>query len=130
MDALAESYASELISFGIDTTILVPGAFTSGTNHFAHAGKPADTEVEEAYDAEYGQLRSEIDKRLADLEPEGANVQAPESRKKLQDAVTDAFAAVYGEHARPNTLVILEEVHDNGWSLGGTILNESVLGRR
>ncbi|MFF9581389.1 4-oxalocrotonate tautomerase family protein [Streptomyces achromogenes] len=51
------------------------------------------------------------------------------SKKKLQDAVTDAFADVYGERARPNTLVILEEVADGGWSLGGTILNAQILGR-
>ncbi|MGW2955985.1 tautomerase family protein [Streptomyces eurythermus] len=51
------------------------------------------------------------------------------SRKKLQDAVTDAFADVYGERARPNTLVILEEVADGGWSLGGTILDAGILGR-
>ncbi len=41
MDALAESYAAELIRFRIDTTIVVPGAFTSGTNHFTHAAVPA-----------------------------------------------------------------------------------------
>ncbi|MCT2582159.1 4-oxalocrotonate tautomerase family protein [Actinophytocola gossypii] len=52
-----------------------------------------------------------------------------ESKKKLRDAVTDAFATVYGERARPNTLVILEEVPDGGWSLGGTVLNEGNLGR-
>lgn len=42
MDALAVSYATGLIRFGIDTSIVVPGAFTRGTNHFAHAGQPAD----------------------------------------------------------------------------------------
>ena len=42
MDALAVSYAAELNRWGIETSILVPGAFTSGTNHFAHAGVPAD----------------------------------------------------------------------------------------
>lgn len=26
----------------IETTIVVPGAFTSGTNHIAHAGSPED----------------------------------------------------------------------------------------
>lgn len=41
-DALAVSYAAELTRFGIETTIVVPGSFTSGTNHFANAGKPAD----------------------------------------------------------------------------------------
>ena len=40
MDSLAVSYASELIRFGVDTTIVVPGSFTRGTNHFAHAGSP------------------------------------------------------------------------------------------
>ncbi|TMR11611.1 4-oxalocrotonate tautomerase [Nonomuraea turkmeniaca] len=58
-----------------------------------------------------------------------ADTLTPESKKKLQDAVTDAFASVYGERARSTTLVILEEVADGGWSLGGTILNEKVLGR-
>jgi hypothetical protein len=42
MDALAVSYSTELALWGIETTIIVPGAFTKGTNHFAHAGAPAD----------------------------------------------------------------------------------------
>ena len=64
-----------------------------------------------------------------------ANLKVPadtltaESKKKLQDAVTDAFADVYGERARQSTLVILEEIADGGWSLGGAILNAEVLGR-
>src|SRR6185437_15514238 len=43
MDALAVQYARELSRWGIETSIVVPGAFTRGTNHFAHSGKPADT---------------------------------------------------------------------------------------
>ena len=58
-----------------------------------------------------------------------ADTLTAESKKKLQDAVTDAFADVYGERARSSTLVILDEVADGGWSLGGTILNAEVLGR-
>jgi NAD(P)-dependent dehydrogenase (short-subunit alcohol dehydrogenase family) len=58
MDALAVSYAGELIRFGIGTSIVVPGAFTSGTNHFAHAGAPADSDRENAYEEQYGTLRS------------------------------------------------------------------------
>jgi hypothetical protein len=42
MDALAVSYASELAGWDIETCIIVPGVFTSGTNHFAHAGHPGD----------------------------------------------------------------------------------------
>ncbi|MDG4764782.1 tautomerase family protein [Solwaraspora sp. WMMD406] len=64
-----------------------------------------------------------------------ANLKVPadtltaESKKKLQDAVTDAFVSVYGERARPTTLVIVDEVTDGGWSLGGTILDAELLGR-
>jgi len=42
MDAMAVSYAGELARWKIESTIIVPGAFTSGTNHFANAGKPGD----------------------------------------------------------------------------------------
>lgn len=50
MDSLAISYARELALWGIETSILVPGAFTRGTNHFAHAGKPEDEERAQAYE--------------------------------------------------------------------------------
>jgi NAD(P)-dependent dehydrogenase (short-subunit alcohol dehydrogenase family) len=42
MDALAVSYAGELARWNIESTIVVPGAFTSGTNHFTNAGSPED----------------------------------------------------------------------------------------
>ena len=58
-----------------------------------------------------------------------ADTLTPESKKKLQDAVTDAFVGIYGERARATTLVILDEVADGGWSLGGTLLTADVLGR-
>lgn len=51
MDAMAVSYAGELARWNIETTIIVPGAFTSGTNHFANAGKPADSNRLVAYAA-------------------------------------------------------------------------------
>jgi NAD(P)-dependent dehydrogenase (short-subunit alcohol dehydrogenase family) len=74
MDALAVSYAGELIRFGIDTTIVVPGAYTSGTNHFVHSGQPSDVSRAGEYDAEYGALRSGLDERLAAIFPEGHDV--------------------------------------------------------
>lgn len=49
MDALAVSYAGELARWNIETTIVVPGAFTSGTNHFANAGKPGDSDRAREY---------------------------------------------------------------------------------
>jgi NAD(P)-dependent dehydrogenase (short-subunit alcohol dehydrogenase family) len=51
MDALAVQYARELSRWGIETSIIVPGAFTRGTNHFAHAGRPADGARVEEYEA-------------------------------------------------------------------------------
>ena len=86
MDALAVSYASELIKFGIDTTIVVPGAYPSGTNHFAHAGTLADTARAGEYDELYGELRSGMDQRLAAIFPEGHDA----------SAVADEIARVVG----------------------------------
>ena len=53
MDALAVCYGKELAPFGIETSIVVPGVFTTGTNHFANAGRPADAIRAREYDAEY-----------------------------------------------------------------------------
>src|SRR5258708_17163348 len=44
MDAMAVQYARELALWGIETSIIVPGAFTGGTNHFAHSRTPARKE--------------------------------------------------------------------------------------
>ncbi|QQP99301.1 SDR family NAD(P)-dependent oxidoreductase [Lysobacter enzymogenes] len=74
MDSLAVSYAGELARWGIETSILVPGAFTSGTNHFAHAGAPAD--VQRAADYERGPTAgfgAEILEKLAAGVPDDAD---------------------------------------------------------
>lgn len=72
-DALAVSYAAELTRFGIETTIVVPGSFTTGTNHFANAGHPSDTGITAAYDERYGGLMDAIGQKLALLAPEDAD---------------------------------------------------------
>jgi NAD(P)-dependent dehydrogenase (short-subunit alcohol dehydrogenase family) len=74
MDSLAVSYAGELARWGIETSIITPGAFTKGTNHFAHAGAPADA----ARAAEYGSgptkdIPDVALKRLGALEPSDAD---------------------------------------------------------
>lgn len=74
MDHLAKSYAVELSRFGIDTAIVVPGSFTSGTNHFTHAMHPEDTATAEAYDTFYDGLMEDVGKRLAALAPADADV--------------------------------------------------------
>ena len=50
MDSLAVSYASELSLWGIESTIIIPGAYHSGTEHFNSAGRPSDTETQKQYD--------------------------------------------------------------------------------
>lgn len=72
MDSLAVSYAGELARWGVETSIVVPGSFTSGTNHFAHSGHPDDTAVEAAYETKYAGLMDQVAAKLAALAPEGA----------------------------------------------------------
>jgi NAD(P)-dependent dehydrogenase (short-subunit alcohol dehydrogenase family) len=73
MDALAVSYSAELALWGIETTIMVPGAFTKGTNHFAHSGKPSDqARVAEYESGPYAGIADKALKGLAGLEPADA----------------------------------------------------------
>lgn len=48
-DALAHTTAYEVSQFGIETTIVMPGAFTKGTAHFPSATPASDSAVTEAY---------------------------------------------------------------------------------
>jgi NAD(P)-dependent dehydrogenase (short-subunit alcohol dehydrogenase family) len=74
MDALAVSYSTELALWGIETTIMVPGAFTKGTNHFAHSGKPVDEARAAEYEAgPYAGIADKALKGLAGLEPADAD---------------------------------------------------------
>jgi NAD(P)-dependent dehydrogenase (short-subunit alcohol dehydrogenase family) len=50
MDSLAQSYGRELAPWGIETTIVSPGVFTKGTNHFADGMRPAYPAVAKEYD--------------------------------------------------------------------------------
>ena len=77
MDSLAVSYASELTRWGIETSIVVPGAFTKCTNHFVHSGKPADqARADEYHNGPYAGLPEQSLKGLASLEPPDADVGA------------------------------------------------------
>jgi NAD(P)-dependent dehydrogenase (short-subunit alcohol dehydrogenase family) len=74
MDALAVQYARELSRWGIETSIIVPGAFTSGTNHFAHAGRPADEARAAEYQAgPYKDFGEQIQKAFAEIVPPDAD---------------------------------------------------------
>ncbi|MCM8565159.1 SDR family oxidoreductase [Thauera linaloolentis] len=91
MDALAVSYAGELARWGIETSIIVPGAFTKGTNHFAHSGRPADTKREQAYaQGAYAGFEQEVLDGLATCEPEDADVST------VAQAIVDIVGSPYG----------------------------------
>ncbi|MEU9239179.1 SDR family oxidoreductase [Streptomyces shenzhenensis] len=91
MDSLAVSYAGELARWGVETSIIVPGSFTSGTNHFAHSGRPDDTAVEAEYETRYGGLMDQVAAKLAALAPEGA------SASLVSDEIARVIALPAGE---------------------------------
>jgi NAD(P)-dependent dehydrogenase (short-subunit alcohol dehydrogenase family) len=74
VDALAVQYARELSRWGIETSIIVPGAFTRGTDHFAHAGRPADEARAAEYEAgPYAGLAQQIEEAFRKIVPEEAD---------------------------------------------------------
>jgi NAD(P)-dependent dehydrogenase (short-subunit alcohol dehydrogenase family) len=88
MDALAVCYARELAPFGIESCIVVPGAFTKGTNHFAHAGAPSDTARAAEYTAGLRPgFADDLLQALAATVPDDAD---PESVAEAIGAVVDA----------------------------------------
>jgi NAD(P)-dependent dehydrogenase (short-subunit alcohol dehydrogenase family) len=91
MDSLAVSYAAELARFGIETSIVVPGSYTSGTNHFASAGHPADVRTVEIYETRYAGLMDQVGQRLAALAPADADV------AEVADEIARIVDLPYGE---------------------------------
>lgn len=74
MDALAVQYARELSRWGIETSIVVPGAFTRGTNHFTHSGRPADEARAAEYEAgPYARFGQDIQEAFGKIVPEDAD---------------------------------------------------------
>lgn len=91
MDSLAVSYAAELTRWGIETAIIVPGAFTKGTNHFAHSGSPADKgRAAEYNEGPYAGVPDMALKGLAALEPVDADAGA------VATAIVDVVGMPFG----------------------------------
>jgi NAD(P)-dependent dehydrogenase (short-subunit alcohol dehydrogenase family) len=92
MDALAVAYACELTRWGIETSIIVPGAFIGGTNHFAHAGSPADEARAAEYEAgPYAGFADQVRKGFASIVPADADVSA------VAEAIVKVVAAPFGK---------------------------------
>jgi NAD(P)-dependent dehydrogenase (short-subunit alcohol dehydrogenase family) len=92
MDSLAVSYAGELARWGIETSIIVPGAYSKGTNHFAHAGAPADTARAAEYaDGPTGDIPDIALKGLSALEPPDADA------NEVAEAIARVVDMPYGK---------------------------------
>lgn len=114
MDALAVQYARELSRWGIETTIVVPGAFTKGTNHFAHSGTPADTARLAEYEAgPYKGFGETIQKAFAAIVPDDADPAG------VADLIVDAVALPFG--TRPFRIHF--DPSQDGADVGFTVLD-------
>lgn len=92
MDAMAVSYASELARWNIESSIIVPGAYTSGTNHFAHAGRPLDeTRAQEYATGPTSSLADEIMQGFAKTAVPDADV------TEVADAIVRVVNTPFGQ---------------------------------
>jgi NAD(P)-dependent dehydrogenase (short-subunit alcohol dehydrogenase family) len=92
MDALAVQYARELTGWGIETSIVVPGAFTKGTNHFAHSGRPADEARLTEYEAgPYKGFGEQVQQAFAAIVPDDADVSG------VADAIVEIVDTPFGK---------------------------------
>jgi NAD(P)-dependent dehydrogenase (short-subunit alcohol dehydrogenase family) len=92
MDSLAVIYARELSRWGIETSIIVPGAFTGGTNHFVHAGKPEDEARVAEYEAgPYKNFGNEIREAFAAIVPADADASL------VADAIVKVVTTEFGK---------------------------------
>jgi len=92
MDAMAVVYARELTRWGIETSIIVPGAFTGGTNHFAHSGSPADRVRVAEYEAgPYAGFGDQIRKAFAAIVPPEADASS------VADAIVGVVDTPFGK---------------------------------
>lgn len=93
MDTLAVQYARELARWGIETSIIVPGAFTKGTNHFANAGHPADAArlAEYENDGPYKGFGKRVQTAFANIVPDDADVQG------VADAIVEIVDTPFGK---------------------------------
>jgi NAD(P)-dependent dehydrogenase (short-subunit alcohol dehydrogenase family) len=92
MDAMAVVYARELARWGIETSIIVPGAFTGGTNHFTHSGRPADSARLAEYEAgPYAGFGEEIMKAFSAIVPPDADASL------VADAIVKVVDAPFGK---------------------------------
>ncbi|MFY7070164.1 tautomerase family protein [Nocardiopsis changdeensis] len=50
-----------------------------------------------------------------------------EQKEVIVHRTTDLYAEIYGDRVRPNTMVLVEEVADGGWGIGGDVLTLAMI---
>ena len=50
-----------------------------------------------------------------------------EQKELIVHRATDLYAEIYGERARANTMILVEEVADGGWGIGDHVLTLAML---
>ncbi|GEB54074.1 MULTISPECIES: 4-oxalocrotonate tautomerase family protein [Streptomyces] len=62
-----------------------------------------------------------------------ANFKVPEGsldekqKEEIVTRATELYVDIYGERARATTMVLVEEVPDGGWGIGGSVLTLAML---
>ena len=103
-DVLAEVMHYENTRYGIDTVIVQPGAYTSGTSHFAHAVQAKDERVTAQYDR-INDLPPKLADRLDDLIEPGVRTDIAEVAEKIRNVITQP------KGKRPFRIVVDPEHH-------------------
>ncbi|TLQ41957.1 tautomerase family protein [Streptomyces marianii] len=52
----------------------------------------------------------------------------PQQKEEIVTRTTELCVEIYGERARNNTMVLVEEVADGGWGIAGNVLTLAMLG--
>ena len=98
-EVLALTMAVENSAYGIESVIVVPGAYTRGTAHFEHARHAADQAVTAQY-SRINHLPPELPERLNRMHGPGIRTDPAE----VAEAIRDAIALPHGE--RPLRVVV------------------------
>jgi NAD(P)-dependent dehydrogenase (short-subunit alcohol dehydrogenase family) len=85
-DVLAQIMGLENSRYNIETVICMPGAYTSGTDHFKHAVAAADSTVADQYGKVAG-LAAELARKLDFTNVPGARTDAKEVAERIRDVV-------------------------------------------
>ena len=119
MDALAVVYARELSRWGIETSIIVPGAFTGGTNHFAHSGKPTDAARVAEYEAgPYAGFGEQIMKAFSAIVPADADAAL------VADAIVEVVDTPFGKRPFRVHIDPTQDVADVAFGVIDRVRNE------